>query len=278
MTTMTDKPAQGQRKRPGPTGDPRVFEWVKVRDLIVDQRKQRECDPEKVAKIANEFDWRRFEALTVARTNDDLYVVVEGQHRALAVRTMGEDLLVPCMVLPGKVDGKVQAQIALDIVQGRRGHSAYETWRLCYNAGHAHEVYATVALDTLGLRVGKGPSAMTIGAVATVRRIVHGGNFSPEFGAELLHRVLKTILVAYPTHDHQSNVSRWDRYIMLAVSTIYLRWPEAEDKRVAQSLQVRPAVQWVNLGKGAEGPTADEVIVAQVANEYNRNRKRGRLG
>lgn len=278
MTMVADKTTTGQRKPANPQTDPRVFEWVKVRDLVVDQRKQRECDPEKVAKISNEFDWRRFEALTVARGPDDTYIVVEGQHRALAVRTLSDDLLVPCMVLPGKVDGKVQSQIALDIVQGRRGHSAYETWRLSYNAGHSHEVYATVALDTLGLRVGKAPSAMSIGAVATVRRIVHGGNFSPEFGAELLHSVLKTIMAAYPTHDHQSSVSRWDRYILLAVANIYLKWPDVETKRLAASLQVRPAVQWVNLGKGGEGPTPDQVIVTAVANEYNRNRKRGRLG
>lgn len=272
MTMVADKTAAIQH-RP----DPRKFEWIEVRRLVIDQRKQRECDPEKVAKIANEFDWRRFEALTVAASVDETFTVIEGQHRAMAVRQFGDELLVPCMVLPGKVDSKAQSQIALDIVQGRRGHSAYETWRLCYAAGHAHEVYATVALDTLGLRVGKAPSAMTIGAVATVRRIVHGGNFSPEYGAELLHTVLKTIIAAFPTHDHQSSVSRWDRYILLAVANIYLRWPDVDTKRLATSLQIRPATQWVNLGKGAAEPSADAAILAAVATEYNRNRRRGRL-
>jgi hypothetical protein len=279
---MTTTPTP--EKSAAPDGDPREFRWILASRLHVDQRHQRECNPEKVAKIANEFDWLRFEALTVARGEAPKrggaqeYVVVEGQHRALALQQVNLRAEAPCMVLPGKdVEQQQQSQIAYDIQFGRKGHSAYEQWRLRYNAGHPHEIMATAVMDDLGVRVGKGPSAMTIGAVATVRRIVHGGNFSPEDGAELLRRTLTTIIAAFPTYDHQSNVSRWDRSILLAIAQTWLRWPDLEGPRLARSLQVRPASQWVNLGKGSEMPTPDAAILAQLVNEYNRNRRRGRL-
>jgi hypothetical protein len=274
MTSLTAPTAPDE-----PLIDPREFQRLSVHLLLIDQRKQRECDPEKVAKIANEFDWCRFEAITVSRSKErSMYDVVEGQHRVLAARQLSwKEIAVPCLILPAKTTDKQQSQIALDIVQGRRGHSAYEQWRLRYNAGHPHEIFATTVLEKHGLRVGKAPSAMSIGAVATVRRIVHGGGFSPELGSELLDKTLAVITTAFPTHDHESNVSRWDRYLMLAVSTIIVRWPDYESARLARSLRVRPAGPWVNLGQGAEGPSPDAAILSSLTAEYNRGRRRGRF-
>lgn len=264
-------------RAPDPDADPREFRWVPASALIVDQRKQRECDPEKVARIVNEWDWRKFEAITVAESNGRLEVV-EGQHRTLAAQARHADTLVPCMVIVETLTDREQAQVALDITMGRRGHSAYELWRLRYNAGHEHEIYATTALERHGLRVGRGQSSTTIGAVATVRRIVHGGNFTPEFGAELLDRTIIVLMSAFPTYDHESNVTRWDRYMLLAVANLLLSYPEADGKRLAGVLRVRPAVQWVNLGRGADTPTPDMAIRLAVMAEYNRGKKRGRLG
>ena len=102
--------------------DPREFQWIPARNLVVDQRLQRETDPEKVAKIQNEFAWARFEALTVVRMpgTTDKYMVPEGQHRTLAIQGIDPNILVPCIVLPDDyTDLHVQAQVALDIQQGQ---------------------------------------------------------------------------------------------------------------------------------------------------------------
>lgn len=261
--------------------DPRAFEWVRAGDLHIDQRHQRECDPEKVARIANEFDWLRFEALTVVRVDANgvvHYLVTEGQHRGLAVQQIGPDIEVPCMVLPTDAgDTTTQAQIALDIQQGRRSHSAFEQWRLRLTAGHEHEVAADAVLTSLGVRLGKGPSTMTIGAVATVRRIVHGGKYAPEYGAELLGLTLGTIMDAYPTYDHESNVSRWDRAILLAVSIAWHEWPDLDRDRLVRSMRVKPAAQWINVGRGPRDVPPQVAILNGVATEYNRGLRKGRL-
>jgi hypothetical protein len=257
--------------------DPRDFRRIRVGDLVIDERKQREIDPEKVAKIANEWNWARFEALTVCARTDAGFDVVEGQHRASAARVCGDlDLLVPCMILEATTTDKQQSQIALDIVQGRRGHSAFEQWRLRYNAGQPHEIYATAILEKHAMRVGKSTSAMTIGAVQTVKRIVHGGHFSPEYGADILDRVLGIIGAAFPTHDHESNVSRWDRYLLLAVSQAVVRWPDLDDRRLSMSLRVRPAGQWTAMTRGVK-PAPEAAILSSLTSEYNRNRRKGRL-
>lgn len=263
---------------PGMPPDPREFRRLPVGDLRIDQRKQREVDPEKVAKIANEWDWERCEAITVAPGRDKgTWDVVEGQHRTLgALQWGGVDVLMPCMVVGPRTD-KEQSEIALGIVQGRRPHSAYEQWRQRYNAGHAHEVFATSVLESFGMRVGKAPSAMTIAAVATVRRIVHGGGFSPEIGAELLRGTLTVLHDAFPTHDHESNVSRWDRSMLLAVAGVIVAYPDVDTRRLASALRIRPAGQWVNLGKGGGSLPPDQAIRAIVLSEYNRGRRTGRL-
>lgn len=258
--------------------DPRTFAYLSAGQLRVDERKQRDVDPEKVARIQNEWDWNRFEALTVSPTSKpDVYDITEGQHRGLAAIGLSPHLMLPCMILPVGTDDKEQAQIALDITVGRRPHSALDKWRLAFNAGHDHEVLATVVLVENGMRVGKSSSATTISAVATVARIVHGGQFSAEYGAGLLNKVVRVIKEAFPTYDHNSNVSRWDRWMLLAVAYLLHNHPDIDQQRLVRAIQVRPATQWINFGKGADTPTPDEAIRDGIVTEYNRGRRRGRI-
>lgn len=256
--------------------DPREFRWLPVGELDVDQNTQREVDPEKVARIKNEFDWFRFEAITVAQ-HDSRLTVIEGQHRALARMQIDPSSMVPCMVISAETDPKAQAQLALDIVQGRSGHTAYEKWRQRYNAGHDHEVFAEITLSRHGVRVGQAVSAMTIGAVATVKSIVHGGNLSAEVGAELLDQVVTIIMAAFPTFDHDSNVTRWHSAILRATAELLRKAPDLDQRRLSKAFTIRPATQWINLGQGAPTTPAYITIQEHLVTEYNRNRRRGRI-
>lgn len=257
--------------------DPRLFRYIRADHLRCDQRIQRETSPERVARIVNEFDWSQFECLTVVDANDTTYVVVEGQHRTLAVQEMNPAMLVPALIITSHTSIRQQAQIQLNIVKGRSHHSAYEQWRERFNAGHPHEIYATMVMDRHKVRVGQGPSAMTIGAVATIRRIVHGGNFTPEQGGELLDKVLNVVLAAFPTYDRESNVNRWNAAILLAVGGTLAKAPDADQARLAKVLRIRPATQWVNIGKGVAGTPPHVAIQEAMINEYNRNRRSRRI-
>lgn len=257
--------------------DPREFQWVPVHALLLDERVQRELEHERVARIANEFSWSLFECVTVSRTKfPNKFNVDEGQHRTAAVRLLDPNTLVPCMVLPKLADDE-RAEVALGITSTRQAHTAYEKWRLNLKAGHEHEIKATATLEERKVRVGKSPSSMTIGAVATVRRIVHGGHHTPEYGAELLGRTIDVLMAAFPTYDHDSNVNRWERNLMLAAGDVIHRNPDVlDDARLAASFKIRPALQWINLGR-AEPRPAHEVITEHVLKEYNRGLRNGRL-
>ena len=262
--------------------DPREFRQILRSKLLLNKRTQRDIDEERGRQISNEFDWERMEAPTVSDTGrgDGTYWIEEAQHRIFAIRlrdlATGTDTPIWCAILPKKTTPE-EAQLALDIAKGRRGHTAYEQWMLRSNAKHEHEVLANIVLQLRGLRLGKSTSAASIGAVATVRTIVHGGGYSPEYGADLLARTLDAILEAFPNDDPESTTTRWERHLLLAVAGLIHRNPDSDQTRLARALRVRPAQQWIALGSPAEHP-AHFVIGSKLADQYNRGLRRGRIG
>lgn len=262
-----------------PARDPRPCVRIPAHKLILDQRIQREIDNERVARMVNEFDWDKFEPLTVHDNGDGTYAVVEGQNRTAAMHELAPLCEVWCVVIDAPTSAG-QAEVALAISDGRRVHSAYEKWRLCATAGHPHEVAANAAMWDRGLRLGKAPSAMTIGAVATVRTIVRGGGKPPEYGAELLGWTLDVAMRAYPHGDHESAVTRWSREVLMSISGILTAFPEVDEDRLVASLRSKPAVQWISMGRGNMGDDRPAYVVMRekLIDEYNRKLRKGRLG
>jgi len=268
--------AAREKNQPLPP-DPRVPEQIRARDLLIDSRAQRELNDERVRQIVNEFDWAKFEAPTVVSLEEG-YVVIEGQHRVKAVQALDPDMLIWCMVLPEALTTPEQAQLALDIVRGRAAHNAYEKWMNALHAKHEHEVKADKVLKEMGLRLGHKPSTMTISCVATIKSIVHGHQYSPEDGAELLMRTLMTIMEAWPTYDHDSATSRWDRDILIAVADMHRRWwDELDSDHLATRLRIKPAMQWRSIGHGDDKLPPHKTLFDRFVQEYNRGRRSGRL-
>lgn len=267
-----------ENPRPIPP-DPREVAQIRAGDLVVDHRAQRDIDQDRVANIVNAFDWALFEAPTVVTVGDRI-VVVEGQHRTKAVQALDPDMMLWCLILPNHLSTADQAQLGLDITANRRPHSAFDRWMNALHAEHPHEVLATDVLASHGLQLGRNkPSTMTISAAATIRRIVHGGGFSPEYGAEILDRTLCTVMDAWPTYDRESSITRWDRHVLLAVAAVHQMWDpsELDEGRLAEKIRIRPAAQWLSIGHGAEAGPPNAVIFAKVIEEYNRGLKARRL-
>lgn len=259
--------------------DPRKPVQLRAGDITIDHRAQRDIDDEEYAKIINGFDWLRFEAPTVVRLEDDTLVAIEGQHRCKAVQALDPNMRIWCMVLLDPLTVAEQAQLGLDIARGRKAHTAYDKWMNALHAEHPHEVQAARVFTELGLRLGKSkPSTMTLACAGTIRRIVHGGAWSPEDGAELLRRTLTTVMGAWPTYDHDSSTSRWDRHILLAVAEVHRRyWDNVNRARLETSIQIKPAMQWISIGAGQDPGPPDARIFAKIIEQYNRGLKSRRL-
>jgi hypothetical protein len=265
-------------KKPSPLpSDPRNPEQIKARDLIIDHRAQRDINDDRVRNIVAEFTWARFECPTVVSTTAGL-VVVEGQHRVRAVQALDPNMMIWCMVLPSVLSTPEQAQLALDIVRGRNVHSAYDKWMNALHAEHQHEVEATKVLDEMGLHLAHKPSTMALSCVATVKSIVHGHQFNPKDGAELLMRTLMTIMEAWPTFDHDSATTRWDRDILISVAEMHRKWwDELDSDRLAGVVKIKPAIQWRSIAHGDDKQPPAKTLFDRFVAEYNRGLRSGRL-
>ncbi len=85
------------RDQPAPT-----LVWADVSDLVIDERYQRALTGKgrsAIQRIANDWDWSKYQPILVASTPDGNLAVVDGQHRAHAGKLAGLDRL-PAMVVP----------------------------------------------------------------------------------------------------------------------------------------------------------------------------------
>jgi hypothetical protein len=83
---------------PGPAP---MLQWVKVADLVVDERYQRPIRGEgatNVRKIVGAFRWPRFAPVVVAPVEGGLFAIIDGQHRTTAAALCGIES-VPCQVV-----------------------------------------------------------------------------------------------------------------------------------------------------------------------------------
>lgn len=79
-----------------------LLQWVDIEGLVIDRSYQRDITPvgaRAIQKIANDFDWSKFEPILCAPTIDGRLAVVDGQHRAHASALVGLKK-IPAMVVP----------------------------------------------------------------------------------------------------------------------------------------------------------------------------------
>jgi hypothetical protein len=86
-----------------PAGRPPRLDFLPLSQMRIDDAYQRRIEGrglQTIVRICNEFDWRRFTPVIVARIagKQELYAVIDGQHRATAALLRGFDK-VPCAIL-----------------------------------------------------------------------------------------------------------------------------------------------------------------------------------
>jgi hypothetical protein len=76
--------------------------WAELAQLVIDDRYQRALTPpgrRAIQRIADAWDWSKYQPILVAATTDGRLAVVDGQHRAHAAAVAGLTAL-PAMVVP----------------------------------------------------------------------------------------------------------------------------------------------------------------------------------
>lgn len=250
--------------------DPRQMRRICVRDLVIDAAYQRDLATEDVIqRMANEWSWNLAEALTVIPIGDGRYRVIEGQRRTEASRRRDPDASHWCIVLADDVRGvAAEADAGLRISKGRTPFHSFDEWQARVRRGDPHEVAATKVLQEFGLRMGKSPSAQSLGSAHTVMRLIHGHLAEPDLGAERLRNTLLVLTEAWPHADDMSRVSRFDHRLIEVVGGIITRNDDVDLDRLATKLATRKAGRWIEdcIGQKSVLVTLREAII----NSYNK--------
>jgi hypothetical protein len=153
--------------------------WVPVGNLsVVYGNAQRARNERKVEGIVEDFDPDAFGTLVVTLPNGDgIYHVIDGQHRAEAVRRIwGVDENVPCQVLSTKSPAEAAA-IWRKINGARTRPQAIDDFRVAVTEGAPDQVAVDKLIRGLGYKVGFDSTDGTLSAVSACLTIYrkHGG-------------------------------------------------------------------------------------------------------
>lgn len=105
---------------------PRVQE-IDLRNLVIDQRYQREISGLQVRRIVDNFNPKLLSYLVVSDRNDGTYAILDGQHRVAAMRSMGMRC-APCYVHSG-ITERQEAEIFDGVNRFRRQTTSKDHFR-----------------------------------------------------------------------------------------------------------------------------------------------------
>lgn len=130
-----------------------MLEWVDIDHLVIDTRYQRSltsAGKRAIQRIANEFDWRKYQPVLIAPTDGGMLAVVDGQHRAHAAKLAGLKR-IPAMIVAMTPVEQAAGFAAVNRDQIRL--SQHQIYRAELAAGIEWAVMARDAVEAGGCRI-----------------------------------------------------------------------------------------------------------------------------
>lgn len=250
------------------------FEKVRLADLTTDGRFNRPVDERWVNRLVADFDAWAIGALLLSRRPDGSLVILDGQHRAEALRRMGvpqNAKVVPALVY----DGLSQGQEA-HLFVGHNTTRIVRPWDK-YKALRVAGDPETVAIDKLvrshGLSVSDGSKDGCIGAVTALRNLYKLGE--PE--GQVLELTLKALQTAW------GDISdAYEARILKGVGRYFHEHPDTNPIALGEGLVKGPGapINLIGLAKAIAGPqimTLPEAICKVLDERIMRRRSRPRV-
>jgi len=169
--------------------------WVPITAMRVNTEAQRTYRESHAREYADNFD---LEALgyPVLNHRDNLYYIIDGQHRVMALRLMGwEDQQIECECFEGLTEQE-EAELFLKRNK-RRAVRSFENFLVAIKAGREAECDVNRIVATAGLKISE--DGMD-GCVAEVTALM---SVYTHYGASVLSRTLRIARDAY-AKDHEA--------------------------------------------------------------------------
>ncbi len=172
--------------------------WIKVAELEFDSRVNRDVKKAWVLELVNKFDPDLFGIVSVSIRSDDTKIVIDGQHRVLAMREMGwGDQAVECKVYR-RLTIADEARLFTQL-QNRRPVNTIELFIKKETAGDPEVVDIMRVVRGQGLHVSSGGTTPgTVTAVSALTAVYRGGSSRfDQAHPKLLETVLKVCIEAW---------------------------------------------------------------------------------
>jgi len=137
--------------------------------LSIDHRYQRRAVDQKVLRMARDFSWVAFGAITVNRRGDQMYVV-DGQHRLEAALRRDDVSEVPCVVF-SLSDAQLEAQAFLDLNGNRKPMTSFEKFKGEIFAENEIPVFVNKLIIDSGRTVGCASSSGCVACVGILQTL-----------------------------------------------------------------------------------------------------------
>jgi hypothetical protein len=136
--------------------------------LNIDHSYQRPADPNHIAAMAANFDLKRLFRIAVNQRPDGKYYVIDGQQRTGAIKLLGGDYMIDCVVYH-LATVEEEAALYYHLNWDRKNPSAFDRWRARLALGDADVVRIQQELEYADLTLNKSGNALrTIKAVGTL--------------------------------------------------------------------------------------------------------------
>lgn len=235
------------------------YEWVKTEDLSCDPEYQRDVHPSLVKKFVTNFDEFRVGTLHVSRRSDGQLVVLDGQHRFLAAKQVGEKT-IHCVVKFFATTADEAAEYdALNT--DRRPLTTMDRWKTEMVAGKERTL---VIHDLIQDRDSLVTNSHGVQAVRTLWTI------HDKRGADHLEEILDVLYEAFGALSAESCQSRY----LSGVDEFLRLHPEKRDRLVKKLQEGGPGrlATLTNMYRtSGAGRRAGYVAMVQICNHQARN-------
>lgn len=136
-------------------GKPPELVMLRPSQLVINAEYQRELSASSkkaIQRMAHEFDWAAYKALSVAPTdNENVFEVVDGQHTAIAAITNGRVPFLPCLLHSTSVSLKEKAAGFIDINTKRIALTPMAIFNAKVAAQDESAIAVQIAMDRAGV-------------------------------------------------------------------------------------------------------------------------------
>ena len=246
------------------------LQWISKDGLFIDETYQRTTGSIRqravINKILSEFNWSKFQPITVV-FKDGNYIVIDGQHRAIAAMAHPLVTEIPCWVVNAQ-GARNQARIfvgvntdRIDVTYGQKFKSriasgdpiAARVAQICENCG--------IALQFNNGMARKMPPLQTQ-AMGTLEALLK------EFGEDHLTRVLAVLAAAYPDKSGQLRSE-----VIKGISIILRSHKNIDEDRliaVLSKLDCCSIMEQARSYKTLNGGSTDEAVAGAITQAYDR--------